>query len=65
MFETLKDARLDQITEAIKAQIPGGKYVRCYNCAVTGELRIIVKVPDEQYEKRYIMRTDGTLAHKP
>ena len=69
MSNTLKDMALDEILEAIEDQIPDGKFVKCYNCAATGELRIIVRRQGYEYEQRYVARDRGNgyieLAHKP
>ena len=69
VFGTLKELDEDQIFEAVEDQIPDGKFVKWYNCAVTGELRIIVRRQGYQFESRYVCKDRGNgyieLIEKP
>jgi hypothetical protein len=70
MSDVVKDMSMNEILEAIKTQIPDGKFVKCYNAAeVPGELRIIVRRQGRQFDDRYVARTrengDIELVHKP
>ena len=65
-YRTLKDLDMQTILEEIARQIPNGEYLRDYNCASTGELRIIVK--QQGWETRYVAKDYGgviKLIHKP
>ena len=44
----------------VEEQLPeGAKILRTYRAFENGELRIIVQLPGEQYETRYIAHLDG------
>jgi len=68
-YGTLKEMEHDEILEAIEDQIPDGQYVRDYNCAVSGELRIIVRRQGYEYEQKYVAKDRGNgyieLIHQP
>ncbi len=53
----------------VEEQLPeGAKILRTYRAFENGELRIIVQLPGEQYETRYIAHLDGEdvkLEHRP
>jgi hypothetical protein len=61
VYGTLKELEHEQILEAIEDQIPDGEYVRDYNCAVTGELRIIVRRQGYEHEQRYVVYDRGYI----
>jgi len=53
----------------VEAQLPeGARITKVYNAFENGELRIIVKIPDAQFETRYIAHFEGEdvkLEHRP
>ncbi len=53
----------------VEDQLPyGTKIIRSYSAFENGETRIIVKLPGEPYETRYIAHIDGEtvrLEHRP
>ena len=53
----------------VEEQLPtGAKILRTYNAFENGELRIIVQLPGERFETRYIIHFEGEdvkLEHKP
>jgi len=59
----------DRQWEQVKAQLPeGARIVRAYKAAENGEFRIIVKLPAEKQETRYIAHFNidkVTIEHRP
>ncbi|MDL2318397.1 hypothetical protein LJC74_04875 [Eubacteriales bacterium OttesenSCG-928-A19] len=59
----------DRQWQQVEAQLPQGAGItKVYNAAENGELRIIVQIPDERYETRYIAHFEGEdvrLEHRP
>ena len=55
--------------QQVEAQLPqGAKILRTYNAFENGELRIIVGLPGERSEIRYIVHFEGEdvkLEHRP
>ena len=55
--------------QQVQAQLPqGAKILRTYNAFENGELRIIVGLPGERFETRYIVHFEGEdvkLEHRP
>ncbi len=55
--------------QQVEAQLPqGAKILRTYNAFENGELRIIVGLPGERSETRYIVHFEGEdvkLEHRP
>lgn len=54
-----------QVEELLPA---GAKILRSYNAFENGELRIIVQLPGERFETRYIIHFEGEdvkLEHRP
>ena len=55
--------------QQIKEQLPAGaKILRTYHAFENGELRIIVRLPSERFETRYIVYFKGKaikLEHRP
>lgn len=53
----------------VEEQLPvGAKILRTYNAFENGELRIIVQLPGERFETRYIIHFEGEdvkLEHRP
>jgi hypothetical protein len=53
----------------VEEQLPeGAKILRTYRAFENGELRIIVRLPDELFETRYIAHFEGEdvkLEHRP
>jgi hypothetical protein len=59
----------DKQWRQVEVQLPqGAKILRTYNAFENGELRIIVQLPGERFETRYIARFEGDdvkLEHRP
>ena len=53
----------------VEEQLPvGAKILRTYNAFENGELRIIVRLPGDRFETRYIIHFEGEdvkLEHRP
>ena len=60
---------MNDYREMVKAQLGDGyAFVKAYNAFENGELRIIVSLPGEQFETRYIIHFEGEdvkLEHRP
>ena len=57
-----------QWQQAEEQQPAGAKILRTYRAFENGELRIIVQLPGERFETRYIAHFDGEdvkLEHRP
>lgn len=59
----------DKQWQQVAAQLPeGAKITKVYNAFENGELRIIVQIPGERFETRYIAHFEGgnvKLEHRP
>ena len=55
--------------QQVETQLPqGARITKTYNAFENGELRIIVQIPGERFETRYIAHFDGDdvrLEHRP
>ena len=55
--------------QQVEAQLPkGAKITKVYNAFENEELRIVVMLPDAQFETRYIIHFEGEdvkLEHRP
>jgi len=59
----------DKQWKQAEEQLPeGAKILRTYNAFENGELRLAVRIPDRQFETRYVVHFEGDgvrLEHRP